>query len=193
MKQEKQDRRSLRTRHLVNSALLKLLEEKRYDAITVGDLLKRAGISRTAFYSHYYDKEDVHTSLMEQQLEVLGTSLFPRDGKQAFVSSLELFRHVQERQQIFQAVVRGHAEERLWEEAQKMLSRSIEQTLTAGYAGKRSPVIPLEVAAQYLAGALLTLLKWWLSVSMPYSPEHMDEIFRQLALPGMRAMVEESR
>jgi hypothetical protein len=44
--------------------------------------------------------------------------------------------------------------------------------------------------AQYLAGAFLNLLKWWIEAEMPYSPEQMDEIFQQLALPGVWATIE---
>ena len=47
MKQDKQDHRSQRTRRLVNSAMTELLREKRYDVITVQDLLDRAGIGRS--------------------------------------------------------------------------------------------------------------------------------------------------
>jgi hypothetical protein len=46
------------------------------------------------------------------------------------------------------------------------------------------------VVAQYLAGAFLNLLKWWLKAEMPYSPEQMEKIFQQLALPGVRAIIE---
>jgi integrase len=55
VKQEKQDRRSRRTRHLVHSALRELLLEKRYEAITIRDILHRAGIGSSTFYTHYYD------------------------------------------------------------------------------------------------------------------------------------------
>ena len=44
MKQHKQDRRSQRTYHLVSTAMMALLLEKRYDAITVQDILDRADI-----------------------------------------------------------------------------------------------------------------------------------------------------
>ncbi len=47
VKQDKQDHRSQRTRRLVNSAMTELLREKRYDVITVQDLLDRAGIGRS--------------------------------------------------------------------------------------------------------------------------------------------------
>jgi hypothetical protein len=42
VKQDKQYRRSQRTLHLVNTAMLELLFEKHYDAITVQDILDRA-------------------------------------------------------------------------------------------------------------------------------------------------------
>jgi AcrR family transcriptional regulator len=62
MKQHKQDRRSQRTYHLVRTAMMALLLEKRYDAITVQDILDRADIGRSTFYTHFYDKEDVLVS-----------------------------------------------------------------------------------------------------------------------------------
>ena len=46
--------------------------------------------------------------------------------------------------------------------------------------------------ADYLAGALLTLLKWWLDNELPYPPERMDAIFQELVLPGVRAAVGET-
>jgi Transcriptional regulator C-terminal region len=46
--------------------------------------------------------------------------------------------------------------------------------------------------SQYLAGAFVNLLKWWLEAEMPYSPERMDEMFQQLAMPGVWATVGES-
>jgi hypothetical protein len=46
------------------------------------------------------------------------------------------------------------------------------------------------VVSAYLAGAFLNLLKWWLKAGMPYAPEEMDRIFRQLALPGVWATLE---
>lgn len=190
MKQEKQDRRSRRTRHLVQSALMDLLLEKRYEAITVRDILDRAGIGSSTFYTHYFDKEDVQMALIEQMLEQLSQPISQNRAKPGPLPSLALFRHIQEHSQHFQALVRGHAEEKVWEVAQTTLSRRIEQALASTYAEKHSPSVPLAVMAQYLAGAFLSLLKWWIETEMPYSPERMDEIFLQLALPGVWATIE---
>ncbi len=191
MKQHKQDRRSQRTYHLVTTALLALLAEKRYEAITVQDILERANIGRSTFYTHYFDKEDVLESIAEQMLETFGQQFSQRNVGQGIVPGLELFQHVQQNHQYFQALLRGHAGEVVWEAAQTALSRTIEQALTTTSAKKRPPSIPLAVISQYLAGSFLHLLKWWLRAEMPYTPEQMESIFQQLALPGVWATVEE--
>jgi AcrR family transcriptional regulator len=190
VKQDKQDRRSQRTRHLVISAMLELMAEKSYDAITVQDLLDRANIGRSTFYSHYFDKEDVMTSLAEQMLEMLSQQFSQRNAGQGIIPSLELFQHALQNQQYFRAMLRGRAREVVWDAAQASLSRAIEQTLAATLATKRSPSVPLTVMSQYLAGAFLNLLKWWLEAEMPYSPAQMDEMFQQLALPEVQATLE---
>jgi AcrR family transcriptional regulator len=190
VKQDKQDRRSQRTRHLVNAALLELLFEKRYDTITIQDILDRADIGRSTFYTHYFDKEDVLTSIAEQMLETFDQQFAHRNVEQGIIPALELFQHVQQNYQYFQAMMRGNTGEVLWEAAQITLSKNIEQTLTSAYAEKRSPSVPWDVTSQYLAGSFLHLVKWWLRAEMPYPPEQMERIFQQLALPGVRATIE---
>jgi AcrR family transcriptional regulator len=81
--------------------MMELLSEKRYEAITVQDILDRAGIGRTTFYSHYYDKEDVHASMMEQMLEGMSQQLSESHTGHGFVPSLELFQHIQQDLSIF--------------------------------------------------------------------------------------------
>lgn len=182
MKQEKQDRRSRRTRQLVTEAMAELLQEKRYEDITVRNILDRADIGSSTFYAHYFDKEDVQASLIQQLFEQLLQQLLRRSGKREVVPSLELFRHVQQNVQRIQALVRSRSGETLWEVVERTMSHMIEDTLPGAAGSKR--FVPPPIVAHYLAGTFLTLLKWWLSADMPYSAEEMDEFFQQLALPG---------
>lgn len=190
-KQDKQDRRSQRTRRLVNAAMMDLLREKRYKAITVQDLLDRADIGRSTFYTHYFDKADVLASLIEQIVETLSRQ-FSQEKSEGIIPSLALFRLAAycPRHQPFQAIQHGHTGETLWESMQTSLSKTIEQSLATAYAEK-SPSVPLAVVSEYLAGAFLTLFRWWLSADIPYTPEQMDKLFQQLALPGVQAMLED--
>jgi AcrR family transcriptional regulator len=189
MKQDKQDRRSQRTRDLVTSAMMDLLLEKRYDAITVQDVLDRSGIGRSTFYAHYFDKGDVLASIAEQMLESFRTQLAKRDAGQGIVPSLELFQHIYEhpRRRHFLAMLRGPAGELMWEVAQTSLSGTIEQALATMCGDGRSPSVPVAVASRYLAGAFLNLFKWWLAAGMSYTPDQMDSMFQRLAMPGVWA------
>ena len=47
------------TRESIVTALVLLFAEKPYDKITVTDIAKQAGVSRTAFYSNFENKDDV--------------------------------------------------------------------------------------------------------------------------------------
>lgn len=190
MKQDKQDRRSQRTRQLVNSAMMELLSEKGYEAITVQDILDRSGVGRSTFYSHYFDKEDVHASMMEQMLEGMVQQLSAKRTSQEILPSLELFQHIYQDRPHFQAVTgSGPAGERLWETMRVALGKVIEQRL-APVGKDKNYSVPLPVISSYLAGAFLNLLKWWVKAGMPYPPEEMNRIFQQLALPGVWAALE---
>jgi AcrR family transcriptional regulator len=50
------DPRVRRTRQLLHDALRKLLEQKRFDDITVQDITEAATLNRATFYAHYPDK-----------------------------------------------------------------------------------------------------------------------------------------
>lgn len=194
MKQQKADRRSQRTYNLVSTAFAELLSEKPYEDIFVQDILDRAGIGRTTFYAHYFDKEDLLESMTEQILTMFTRQIAPSSTStsQRVVPSLELFEHIYHSpNQHLRALMRGRAGEPLWEVMQTALSRAIEPGLAtlSAEAQRGSPPIPVPVVSEYLAGAFLTLLKWWLAADMPYPPDQMEAIFQQLALPGVWAML----
>jgi AcrR family transcriptional regulator len=59
------DRRVRRTREMLQKALMELIGEHRYDAITIQDIVDRADIGRTTFYLHYNNKDELFMSCHE--------------------------------------------------------------------------------------------------------------------------------
>jgi GAF domain-containing protein len=53
---EQIDPRVRRTHKLLQEALLELAAERGFDAVTVGDIARRASVNRATFYRHYQDK-----------------------------------------------------------------------------------------------------------------------------------------
>lgn len=64
------DLRVVRTQRAIRSALIALIEEKGFEAMSVKDITERANINRGTFYSHYEDKYDLmekcHQHLIEE-------------------------------------------------------------------------------------------------------------------------------
>src|SRR5215471_9624385 len=60
-----------RTKILLREALIALIEEKGFDALTVGDLTERAMVSRAAFYRNYQDKYDLVEQIFEEAMSTL--------------------------------------------------------------------------------------------------------------------------
>src|SRR5689334_4740881 len=66
-----EDLRVRRTQKLIREALIALIEERSFDAITVGDITSRAMVSRTAFYRYYEDKYDLVMKIFEELITLM--------------------------------------------------------------------------------------------------------------------------
>lgn len=188
MKTQKDDRRSQRTRQALHQALFALMREKRYDAITVQDIIDRANVGRSTFYAHFVDKEDLARTNIEQVLDGLIQSSAPgAPGERGLIATAALFEHVREQFPLFQMQHGGLGLELFFERSQAYWSQKIERDLQGQLPPGKLPAVPMPILAHYVTGTWVTLLKWWLDNKMPYSPQRMDEIFQQLVLPGVAA------
>jgi AcrR family transcriptional regulator len=77
MSHNSSDLRVRRTQKLLREALIALIEERGFDAITVGELASRAMVSRAAFYRYYQDKYDLAEQLFEETMHTLVTNFDP--------------------------------------------------------------------------------------------------------------------
>src|SRR5690349_15948716 len=102
----KMDRRVRRTRDKLGDAMIALLQERPFDAITVQDVLARAGVSRSAFYEHYRDKTDLLLSDAEEFFEAIATCLSRRGDTSTRVAPVrEFFAHVAQEPRFYAAMV----------------------------------------------------------------------------------------
>lgn len=182
----KQDRRVRRTRRALREAMLDLVVEKGYQAVTVQDIIDRADVARSTFYAHFTDKHD----LLRTGLDELRDGLRPAgDGRSTrlFGFSLHLFRHCRDNERLLPALMkpRGGAPVQRW--FAEMIAELVREDLpeTAGPTGASR-----EATVQFLTGAYMSLLMWWLTTGPGESPEEMDRTFRRLALPATRAALQ---
>jgi AcrR family transcriptional regulator len=171
-------------------ALLALMQEKRYDRITVQEIIDRADVGRSTFYAQFRSKEDVLVSEIERVLGLLHeqhrTSV--EDPADYILPGAEFFRHIEETQSFYPALLPGLATDPHYLAVHRFLRDHTAQQL-ALVAGSRTLAVPPEIIADYLAGAFLTLVHLWLDHGMQDTPEQMEAIFHLLVLPGIRAVL----
>ncbi len=191
-KSRKADRRIERTRKLLHDALMALIVEKGYDAVSIQDIADRADVARTTFYLHFRDKDE----LLFSGLTALYDELFARatgfksgallDGDlSALLADSTDYRHVQEHAAFYRAILGPHGSPTFLVRVRAYLAENfcarILKDLTP--PGKQ-PRLPLEFIAHALAGAQLGSLLWWLENDMPYPPEAMARMDAELNLLG---------
>src|SRR2546426_12674993 len=60
-----------RTKILLREALIALIEERGFEALTIGELTERAMVSRAAFYRNYQDKYELVEQIFEEAMSAL--------------------------------------------------------------------------------------------------------------------------
>jgi AcrR family transcriptional regulator len=179
------DRRVRRTRDVLGDALLELMQEKDFDHITVQQVLDRAGVGRSTFYSHYRDKDDLFLSDVEDFFELLSTLLTRKDAPLERVAPMrEFLAHIADVRELYSAFGAAGKLRDIQELGQGIFARSIEERLRMAKV-EMAPML-LKAHAQALAGAMFALLSWWIDHGSAASPEEMDAQFHQLVWSGVR-------
>ena len=183
------DRRYLRTEQLLIEAMLDLIRQKPFLAITVDDIVSRAGVARKTLYAHHPNKRELlWISLLKkfEELQAAGSPIDPHtllvDGKPL---SYPVFKHVSEYQLFYKSI--------LGEQGDEALSLKIGDYLAQQSFLKHQPLreiaphmtVPPQLIASTLSGALLGAIRWWLHTDLQDRPEQMAYRFSQLIAPGV--------
>ena len=190
------DRRIERTRRLLGDALLALIEEKGYAAITVQDILDRANLGRSTFYAHYHDKDDLLVSEFDrfkelfEQFDALSPAKSHPMRSGDYSPSLAFFQHAGEQHKLYKALIGKRGGEKVHKLLYPYISDLMKNHLEKSIPKSKNMVVPREVAIHFFISSFLTLLTWWLDHDMPYTAERMDQIFHTLTLSGFNSALD---
>ena len=193
MKKGNTDRRVQRTQGLLQDALLALIEEKGYAAVTVQDILDRANLGRSTFYLHYRDKDDLlvsefeHLKEMFESFDAEGAAGRRSPGPGGFAPSLAFFRHAGQQHRLYKALVGKKGGEAVQEYLRQYISDLVDSHLRRRAPDDKKLTVPREVLVHYVVSSFLGLLTWWLDHEMPYTAEQINDLFMQLTAPGVQA------
>jgi AcrR family transcriptional regulator len=178
------DRRVKRTRDSLGDALVALIQERKFEDITVQDVLDRAGVGRSTFYVHFRDKEDLFLSDVEEFLEIMSNGIKQHaPNSKRLLPVQEFFTHLQDMREFYLALVKSGKVKEVETLGRGIFARSIDERLRS--AGLKMDDAQRSATAHALAGSFFSLLDWWVDKGMKDDPRKMDEIFHRMAWKGL--------
>jgi len=213
MTQNVLDRRGQKTRKLLQDALIELVAEKGYESVTIQEILDKANVGRSTFYAHFQDKDQLLHSILDRLDELFeqherrlldvknSRGTFDNTGLSPGLSpTLSLFQFVGQNHHFFKAMLGNQGYgifakpvyDYVFAHVYGMFTNPV---IAAAFARFHKPSkihtkrekfdsLEAEIAAHYFVSALMGILVWWVEKDMPCKPEEIDELFRQLAMPG---------
>jgi AcrR family transcriptional regulator len=193
---EKPDRRKRRTRAQLRKALMELIVEKGFDAISVQDIAERADVSRATFYLHYHTKEELLAKSMLEVYDELVEKAEANINDEAFFSAISQgdhsgfydatdFQHVAEHADFYRVLLSEKGVASFTVMIHNYLAKLVQEQLclpvSAGGAHAR---LPPEMIAHAVAGAEIGVISWWLEHGQQHSPEAMAKMFYEFSAFG---------
>lgn len=183
------DRRVQKTRTLLKDALVSLIIEKGFEAVSIQEILDRANVGRSTFYLHYENKQNLLHSCFEEfhkmfEKNSLGTANADDFGKNDFI--LNLFRLVERNQRLCKALLGKDDMAMFFNPIHSYIYNSFEESIKKFVISKNQSSLQTEMLTHYITSALFGVLRWWVYNDMPITAEEMDRNFRKLALCDIR-------
>lgn len=177
----KTDARVIRTRNQLGDAIIQLMQQQPFEEITVQHVLDRAGVSRSTFYAHYTNKDDLFLADVDDFWEAMST-LLTRQGEASnrVAPVRELFSHAADTK-AFQAALRASRKVHdVMELGRGHFARGIEARLRdMPQAGGVTSSSRTALALMF-AGALFSLLERWLDSRTNETAEQLDDLYHQM-------------
>lgn len=178
---KKMDRRIQRTRELLQQAMIELVVEKGYEAISIQDITDRANVARTTFYLHYADKDELLFGSVRDLIEELLFAMGP--GSEGMPTS---FEHIAQHAAFYRAILGERGSPAFVSRLSDYVANVVrERMLGQMIAPDETPRLPLDFMTHYLVGAYVGIATWWLDNDMPYSAQEMAEMLDDLADKGL--------
>ena len=188
----KNDRRAQRTRSWLEEALRELMQEKVYQKITVGEIVKRADVARPTFYLHFETKDDLLMSLFDELFHELNQAL----SQELALENVDLhlfgrwfFAYGAKNGEKIKILLDAGVEYRLQERFRDVFS-SVSQSVVAIDPPDEKALAVLPYLEEFIVTGTFVLLKRWIQEGMVVPAEMMGHLVGE-STTALRAVVKQ--
>lgn len=168
------DRRQKKTRDAIFRAFGSLLEKKRFENITVQEIIDGANIGRSTFYAHFETKDELLRSMCTDIFHHVFTEELPQEADHDYSAgskSLELklghvLYHLRENRLNLKGLLASESGELFLSFLKDYL-----RELFVRYLDEFHPDVPEDYLLHHLTGSFAETVKWWVAQDMAPAPE----------------------
>lgn len=183
------EEKNRKTKQLIQSSFMRILEKKPFEMITVGDITKTAKINRGTFYLHFQDKFDLLDQIEQQLFKDLGNHI---DELQSRYSSTQTFEKGQEllAASLFSSIKmhapllkiflsnRGRAGFHL--RFRDAFTEKVRVNLEKNESIHTNLKAPMEYYLSFITSAFLGVIEQWVRNGLDKTPEEMTALYIEI-------------
>ncbi len=174
------DRRQQKTRAAIFDAFSKILKTKKYNNITVQEIIDEANIGRSTFYSHFETKDellkamctDMFIHIFSDELSVEKTHDFSEKKDKLDQKLTHILYHLKDSQRDIIGILSCESGELFMQYFKEYLI-----SMFSRYIIQSPKNIPMEFLLNHLAGSFANTIQWWIKHNMVNSPEEIADYF----------------
>lgn len=166
-----------RTQKLLREALIELIEERGFEALTIGEITARALVSRAAFYRNYQDKYDLVEQIFEEAMSALLNEIGDLGPEHPPESWVTFFEHIAHYDRLYRALLGSKGSPRFVRKMRASLAGLIKERGRLPH-GPGAPDRPThassdEFVPDLVAALFVEAITWWLEQGRPYTPKEI--------------------
>ncbi len=167
--------RERRMQKLLREALIALIEERGFEALTIGELTERALVSRATFYRHYQDKYDLVEQIFEEAMSVLLDQLGELGREHPAEIWVRFFEHIAEYDKLYRALLGSKGSPWFVRRMRASLAELIKERGCFSHGASPHPVHTFSdgLVPDLVSIMFVEAITWWLEQGKPYTPREM--------------------
>ncbi len=182
MRDSSTDKRVMHSKRRLKQSLLTLMQTKKLEDITITELVAHANLTRATFYKYYDSTEQLLREIEDDVVADLVSSYIsylenPANTSRISASVIQIFEHVYQHTDFYKVIFNcdlpSAYQNRIVDELKNLAYEELKYLPT-------SPVINLELRANYKAYSWLGLIIAWVRGGFEFTPDYVADQFSEI-------------
>lgn len=178
-----------KTKQLIQKSFIQILENKSFEAITIGDITNKAKINRGTFYLHYKDKFDLLDQIEQNLFANLGNHIDELQSHYSYTDTfvkeqadlaVALFSYIEMHSSILKILLSAQGRAGFHIRFRDAFSEKIRLNLEKNESFLANLKVPMEYFLSFITSAFLGLIEQWVQNGLDKSPQELTDIYIEI-------------